>query len=122
MARWLSGLGLDVLQTTRMLRMSKAFALISISTVALGSGLAIAMISVLNGALWHPLPFPMPPNDRFGLNHDEGLSPFLPDCGKASPEKAVSFLQSRMRAFAIQNGKLLPQGKIFEGQLASILE
>ena len=60
MAGWLSGLGLDVLQAGRMLRRSTAFPLISISTLALGSGLAIAMISVLNGTLWHPLPFPEP--------------------------------------------------------------
>jgi hypothetical protein len=64
----------------------------------------------------------MPPNDCFGLDHEEGFSPFLPDCRKASPEKAVSLPQSGLRAFAIQNGKLLPQGEIFEGQLGSILE
>jgi len=64
----------------------------------------------------------MPPDDRFGLNHDEGFSPYLPDCGKASPEKTVSFPQSKTRAFVIQNGRLLPQGEIFGGQLGSILE
>jgi hypothetical protein len=64
----------------------------------------------------------MPPDDRFGLDHDEGSSPWLPDCRKASPEKAVSLPQSGLRTFAIQNGKFLPRGEIFEGQLGLILE
>jgi hypothetical protein len=60
--------------------------------------------------------------DCFGLDHDEAFLPFLPDCRKASPEKAVSLPQSGLREFAIQNGKMLPQGKIFESQLGSIFE
>jgi hypothetical protein len=64
----------------------------------------------------------MPQDDRFGLDHDEGSSPLLPDCKEASPEKAISLPQSGLRTIAIQNGKLLPQGEIFEGQLGLILK
>lgn len=58
MARLIAGLGQDFLQAGRMLRRSTAFPLLSISTLAIGLGLTIAMLSVLNGTLWHPLPFP----------------------------------------------------------------
>jgi hypothetical protein len=63
----------------------------------------------------------MPSDDCFGLDHDEGFSPFLPDCRKASPEKAVFFSQSGLRAFSIQNGKLLPQGEISRANSARFL-
>ncbi len=60
MAGWLRGLGHDLLQAGRTLWRGKTFPLLSISTMAIGLGLAIAMISVLNGTLWHPLPFQEP--------------------------------------------------------------
>jgi predicted permease len=57
---WVSGLWHDVLQAARMMRRNAAFSLLAISTLALGIGLTTAMFSVLNGTLWHPLPFPDP--------------------------------------------------------------
>jgi hypothetical protein len=57
-ARLIAGLGYDFLQAGRTLRRSATFPLLSISTLAIGLGLTIAMLSVLNGTLWHPLPFP----------------------------------------------------------------
>jgi len=57
---WFSGLWQDVRQATRMLRRNAAFSAMAIISLALGIGLATAMCSVLNGTLWHPLPFPDP--------------------------------------------------------------
>ncbi|MGA2260244.1 MAG: ABC transporter permease [Acidobacteriota bacterium] len=59
-AHWLTGLWPDALQAVRMLRRNVAFSALAILTLALGIGLTTAMCSVLNGTLWHPLPFPDP--------------------------------------------------------------
>jgi putative ABC transport system permease protein len=54
---WLSGLWQDNLRAARMLRRSPAYSALAVLTLALGLGLTTAMCSVLNGTLWHPLPF-----------------------------------------------------------------
>lgn len=56
----LSCLWQDIRQATRIVRRNAAFSALAILTLALGIGLATAMCSVLNGTLWHPLPFPDP--------------------------------------------------------------
>jgi putative ABC transport system permease protein len=42
----------------RVLRRSPGFSVLAVLTLALGIALATAMCAVLNGTLWHPLPFP----------------------------------------------------------------
>ena len=59
-AHWFTGLWPDTLQAVRMLRRNVAFSALAILTLALGIGLTTAMCSVLNGTLWHSLPFPDP--------------------------------------------------------------
>jgi predicted permease len=49
-----------LLSAARALRRSPAASLLSIGTMAVGIGLATAMLGVLNGTLWHPLPFVSP--------------------------------------------------------------
>jgi putative ABC transport system permease protein len=50
----------EVVLSVRMLRRNPSFPVLAILTLALGVGLTTAMCSVLNGTLWHPLPFPEP--------------------------------------------------------------
>ena len=50
-------LGKDLLHAARALRMSAAFALTSIFTIALGIGASTAIFSVVNAVLLQPLPY-----------------------------------------------------------------
>jgi predicted permease len=54
---WFRGLWQDNLHAARMLSRSPAYSALAVLTLALGLGLTTAMCSVLNGTLWHPLPF-----------------------------------------------------------------
>ncbi len=55
-----AGLWQDIRQTLRILRRNPAFSTLAILILALGIGLSTAIGSVLNGTLWHPLPFAHP--------------------------------------------------------------
>jgi len=64
----------------------------------------------------------MPSNDRIRLDDDQRPSPTLPHSGEPNPGQPIRFSQARVRVSPGENGKLLSQRQIFEGQLASIPE
>jgi predicted permease len=71
----MEGLTADVRHSLRTLRRSPAFALIALTTLALGIGANTAIFSMVNGVLLRPLPFPEP--DRlyavYSANKTAGL-------------------------------------------------
>lgn len=54
---WIAGAWHDIGQAARSLRRNVAASVLAVVTVALGIWLQTAMIAVLNGTVWHPLPF-----------------------------------------------------------------
>ncbi|HTK28873.1 MAG TPA: ABC transporter permease [Vicinamibacterales bacterium] len=58
--RWLEDLWQDVRYALRALARRRAFAAVVVCTLALGTGAATVMFTVINGVLLEPLPFPAP--------------------------------------------------------------
>ncbi len=57
---WLEDLWRDAAYALRALRMQPAFAFVALATLALGSGVATLMFTVVNGVLLTPMPYPHP--------------------------------------------------------------
>ena len=60
----------------------------------------------------------MPPDNGLRLHDGECLSPVRPDPGQQDPEQSVAFLEMGTFRRALQNGDLLPQCEVLEGQLS----
>ncbi|HEU4586446.1 MAG TPA: permease prefix domain 1-containing protein, partial [Gemmatimonadaceae bacterium] len=91
---WWSGLGQDVRFAARGLRRARGFAAAALLTLALGIGAATAMLSVVDGILLSPLPYP---------NHDRVVMVWttarLPEIQSDElPFSAGNFLALRDRA------------------------
>jgi len=54
---WTAGAWRDLVHAARSLRRNPAASVLAVGTVALGIWLQTAMVAVLNGTVWHPLPF-----------------------------------------------------------------
>ena len=65
---------------------------------------------------------PLPPQDGVGGNDHEGLPPPGPDSSQPDPEEAIRHakLGSGRRSFV--HSQLLPQGKVFDSELAVAAE
>ncbi len=64
----------------------------------------------------------MPSNDRIRLNDDQRFLPAFLHSGEPDPEQPIRFSQAPVGVSASQNGKLLSQRQVIEGQFASIPE
>ncbi len=58
LAGWTGGLWVDVRHAWRTLTRKSHYASLAVLTTAFSTGLVTAMCAVLDGTLWHPLPFP----------------------------------------------------------------
>jgi len=61
----------------------------------------------------------MPADDSFRLHNKECLPPPRPESAEANPKQPIRDGKSRMGMPTCQNGKLLPQGQVFEEQIAA---
>jgi hypothetical protein len=61
----------------------------------------------------------MPANDRLRLHQNQRLLPFGPEAAQCCPKQSISGGKARPRASLLQNGKLLPQGQVFQEQIAT---
>jgi len=59
----------------------------------------------------------MPPNDSFGFDDDQSLSPVAPESIKQNPEKTVFYSNLRPFPRTLQDGQLLAEGKVFQSQI-----
>jgi hypothetical protein len=64
----------------------------------------------------------MPSNDGIRLNDDQGFLPAFPQSGKLDPEHSIRFSQAPVGVSPSEDGELLSQREVFEGQFASIPE
>ena len=65
---------------------------------------------------------PMPTDDGFGRNHDEGLFPLRPKPTSGEPEEFVDQRQPRLRVLTLQSGELLPKREILQRKLPTATE
>ena len=63
----------------------------------------------------------MPTDHGLGLHDEEGVLPVWPQAEERDPECAVSVGQLGPFGLALQNGQLLSQGEVLEGELALLL-
>jgi hypothetical protein len=61
----------------------------------------------------------MPPDDCLGLNNHERLFPTRPPTPQDDPEHTIRNREPRLRMSRHQDGKLLPQGQVFQEQIAT---
>jgi len=66
-----------------------------------------------------PEPRPVPANDRFRLDEDQGLFPIRPELPQDHPEHLVRSGKPRLKVLLFQNGKLLPKGQVFQEEVAA---
>jgi len=64
----------------------------------------------------------MPTDDRFGLDDDQRFAPASPDARQQDPEETICVLDRRTLPLSLENGQLLPQGKVLKRQVASFFE
>ena len=62
---------------------------------------------------------PMPANDCLRLHQNQGSLPFGPEARQTCPEQPIRGGKARPRASLLQKGKLLPQSKILQEQIAT---
>ena len=62
---------------------------------------------------------PMPANDCLRLHQNQCSLPFGPEAAQGCPKQPIRGGKARPRAPLLQNGKLLPQGKILQKQIAT---
>ncbi len=60
----------------------------------------------------------VPADNGLWLHDDEGPSPVPPDPRQEDPEQAIGFRQSRSLGGTLQDGKLLSESQILEGQVS----
>jgi len=58
--------------------------------------------------------FPVPLDNRFGLDDGQGRSPVRPEAGKHDPEDVVPWTQLGTLDGLLENGNLLSEGKVLE--------
>jgi hypothetical protein len=61
----------------------------------------------------------MPPHDGVRLDDEQDVSPSGPHARERDPEEAVPKGQVRARATALEDGELLAQGEVLEGQVGA---
>jgi hypothetical protein len=61
----------------------------------------------------------MPANDGLRPHHDERRSPACEHARQGQPEESVALSQAWSRVPSAQDGQLLSQGQIFQGELAA---
>jgi hypothetical protein len=67
-----------------------------------------------NEAPVHTKTSPVPADDGFGRDHDEGLLPSRPDPPSDYPEELIEEAEARARMPTLQRDELLTQSKILE--------
>ena len=65
-----------------------------------------------------PKPSPMPADNGRGLNDMQSLSPSRPYSRYEDPEKSIGVAQPRPGISMFENGELLAQHQILEGQIS----
>jgi hypothetical protein len=65
---------------------------------------------------------PVPTDDGFGRNHDEGLFPLRPKPTSGDPEEFVDQRQPRLRVLTLQDSELLPKREILQRKLPTATE
>ena len=63
----------------------------------------------------------MPPNDSFGFDDDQNLSPVAPETTKHDPEKTVFCSNLRPFLMAFPDDQLLAERKVFQSQIGILL-
>jgi predicted permease len=81
---WLETTGQNLRYAVRMLRRSPGFTLVAILTLALGIGANVAIFTVVNAVLLHPLPFPHP--EQLVRVYDDIRASNTRDVGMSVPE------------------------------------
>jgi hypothetical protein len=61
----------------------------------------------------------MPADDGLRLTHDERRTPARPDVRQANPEESVASAQVWSWPLSAQDGQLLAEGQVFQGELAA---
>jgi len=61
----------------------------------------------------------MPTDDSFRLDNEERLPPPMPESAQDDPEQPIWDGKPRMRMPTCQDGKLLPQGQVFEEEITA---
>ena len=64
-------------------------------------------------------PSAMPTNDRLGLNDEERLLPARPEFAEGNPKQPIWSGKSRLWMPMCQDFELLPQGKVFQEEIAA---
>jgi predicted permease len=102
----------DVRYAARSLRRTPAVTLAALATLALGSGAAIAMFTVLHGVLLKPLPFPDP--DRLFLVAMSPRGPFMRQPALSDHNylafRAVDRTFEHLAAYSTYDGNLIDGG------------
>lgn len=82
--RWLENAAQDLRHAARALRKSPAFSAVAILTIAFGIGATMAIFSVVDATLLHPLPYPAP--DQLVTIQDDLPGAGARDVGLSQPE------------------------------------
>ncbi len=61
----------------------------------------------------------MPANDGLRFDDNDGRAPVRPDTRELRPEEPISTTQARTLHRTLQDGQLLPQRKVPDGQLCT---